>query len=343
MLRWGTFVSAGSAALLAIGSASAQGSGGIPAGTFGSGEAKSRPEQVDEDLIGTPRDVRTLPRAPTLPDLTHRAPELSIEHTVASVAPHGQTDPSVARLTSHLLHLDFEIPLITPTLYAGAEWGFAAARGPEAPKGAFVSGQPQLFARIVRSFGRERYSLGAGLGVAPPLFRYDDSPEATRLEKGATSSLVSIVRPWDLSTFLDRRLTARPWIDLRAAVGKLLVQARQGIDVGLRTQGACAENVVCDRAGDVQLVSLTTLYVGWQPRKEVALGVEAWEVYLLKTALSVSDRDRSALALSPSIRFFYRWLEPAVSVLFPVGQPLLNAVDSYYALRIDLRVWFGGR
>lgn len=335
-MRWGALIFAGIPLILAVGVAHAQ---GIPQGSFGSGEAKARPDNVDQDLLGTPRDVRTVPRAPTLPDLTHRAPELSIEHTVASIAPHGQTDPSVARLTSHLLHFDFELPLWTPHLYAGAEWGFAAARGPEAPKGAFVSGQPQLFARVVRSFSRERYSVGAGLGLSPPIFRYDDAAETTRLQKGATSSFISVVRPWDLSAFLDRRLTARPFIDVRAAVGRLVLQARQGVDVGLRTQGACTENVVCDKAGDVQLVSLTSVYLGWQPTREVALGLEAWEVYLVKTTLTVNDHDRNALALSPSVRFYYRFLEPAISVLFPLGQPLLNAVDSYFALRIDLRVW----
>jgi hypothetical protein len=91
------------------------------------------------------------------------------------------------------------------------------------------------------------------------------------------------------------------------------------------------------------LISTTALYVAWQPRREVALGIEAWQVYILSTRLSVADRDRSAFAVSPSVRFFYRWVEPAVSVLFPIGSPLFNTADSYIALRIDLRFWFGGK
>lgn len=323
--------------------AQAAGSGGVIAGQ--SGEVKSRPDFVEEDLVGTPRDVRTLPRAPTLPDLTHHAPELSTEHTIASVRARG----SDTRLTSHLFHFDAEVPLVVPNkdrsfgLYAGGQWGFAAARSPDASR--FVGGQPQLFARAVHTLGSgERYAVGAGLAVLPPIFQYDDRGEVARLEAATPASLVSVVRPWDLSSFLDRRVTVRPWIDVRVAGKRIVAQFRQALDTNLRTSAAsCSGNVVCDRAGDIQLVSITTFYLGWQPTREVALGVEAWEVYLLKTQFALADRDRSAFALSPSVRFFYRWVEPAVSVLFPVGKPLLGAAESYFAARIDLRIWFGGR
>lgn len=317
--------------------------GGIAPGTFGTGEAKSRPEHVEEDLVGTPRDIRTVPRAPTLPDLTHRAPELSYEHTAASVKPRttGPVDPTTARLTSHLFNFDFEVPL-TRWLYGGTTWGFSAARAAESEKASFVAGQPMIFARVVRSAFHEKYAIGAGLGFSPPVFSYGDDSEAARFEAGSASTLVSVVRPWDVSTFLDRRFTTRPWIDLRVAFRRFVLQARQGLDANLRSSGAaCGGNEVCERAGDLQLISTTTLYAAWQPRREVAIGIEAWQIYLLKTRSDVADDRRSALALSPSVRFYYRWVEPAVSLLFPVGPPLLGAADSYYALRFDLRMWFG--
>lgn len=329
--------------LLRSSTALAQGSGGIAAGSFGSGESRARADRVEEDLVGTPHDVRTLPRAPTLPDLTHRAPELSGEHTIASVTPR-LTPPSAnrERLTLHLLNLDYEMPIV-PWLYGGAEWGLAAARSPNAGGTQLIAGQPQLFARAVHSFARERYSVGAGLGLLPPVFTYDDKGDAERLESASASSLVAAVRPWDLSTFLDRRFTVRPWIDLRVSFRKFVVQLRQGLDVNYRTSAAPCTTGACDKSGDLQLLSATTVYVGWQPTREVAIGLEAWEVFLLKTRQSLADRDRSVLVLSPSIRFYYRWLEPAVSVLFPVGSPLMNAADGYFALRIDMRVWFGGK
>lgn len=340
-MRW--LSSAFSAAiLLATGHLLAQ---GIAPGSFGSGEGKARPEVVREDLIGTPRDIRTVPRAPTLPDLTHRAPELSTEQTIASVTPrvsNQPTDRDEARLTSHLFHFDYEMPIV-PWLYGGAEWGFAAARAPTASGTTFVPGQPQLFARAVHSFKHERYSVGAGLGVLPPVFAYDDKGDRERLEGAAASSLVSVVRPWDLSTFLDRRLTTRPWVDLRVAFRSVVVQLRQALDINYRTGVAPCGTGACDQSGDVALMSATTLYLGWQPTREVALGIEAWEVFLLKSRQAIADRDRSTLAVSPSVRFFYRWVEPAISVLFPIGSPLMNAADGYFALRLDVRVWFGGR
>jgi len=323
------------------GTARAQGSGGIPRTGFGTGDVKSRPDDVEEDLVGTPRDMRTSPRAPTLPDLTHRAPELSGEQTIASIKPRGSGE--LRRLTAHIFHFDFEAPL-GRGIYGGAEWAFAAARGPEDAGLKLVPGQPMLFGRAVHSFSRERYSVGAGLGVLPPVFSYDNRDEASRFEASSASTLVGVVRPWDISTFLDRRLTTRPWIDMRVQWRKVVVQARQGVDVNFRTGAAtCDAGSACDKSGDVQLLSISALYLGFQPTREVAVGVEAWQVYMLKTRLPVADRDRSTLALSPSVRFFYRWVEPAVSLLFPIGSPLLNTADSYFALRIDMRVWFGGR
>jgi hypothetical protein len=143
--------------------------------------------------------------------------------------------------------------------------------------------------------------------------------------------------------FFDRRVTARPWLDLRVGRHKFIVQLRQGLDVALRSgvpSGASANAAFAGKVGDIEMISITALYLGWQPTPEVAIGVEAWDVYLLKTQLPVSDRDRTVFALSPGFRMFYKWVEPGVSLLLPIGAPLLGAVDNYVALRIDLRVWF---
>lgn len=330
--------------LLTPGLARAQ--GGIPTGSFGSGEAKARPDHVEEDLVGTPSETRSVPRGTALPDLTHQAPELSFEHTIASVTPRvplAATDRTRQRYSAHLFHLDYEMPLLRH-VYAGAEWGFAAARSPAETGSAFIAGQPQLFARAVRSFARDRYSVGAGLGLLPPVFTYDDKPDSARLAESTASTLVATVRPWDLSTFLDRRFTARPWIDMRVTWRRFVLQLRQGLDVNYRTSAVgCTAGIECEKSGDMQLMSTTTLFVGWRPTRDLALGLEAWEVYLLKTHVPIADRDRSVFALSPSVRFYYRWVEPAVSMLFPIGSPLLNASDGYFALRIDVRVRFGSQ
>ncbi|MGZ3451884.1 MAG: hypothetical protein ACXWUG_07410 [Polyangiales bacterium] len=304
---------------------------------------KERPHHLEEDLIGTPRVIPVAPRAPTLPDLTHPEPEMEGEHTIASVAPKAGTlgPADHARLSAHLFHFETEVPLAR-FLYVGGAWAFAAARGATDDSVHVVPGQPEIFARVVRALEGESYDIGAGLAVLPPLARYDDLAASERLARSTAASLVSVVRPWDVSMFLDRRVTAKPWVDLRTKNRRLIAQFRQALDVGYRVSTTpCVAGTTCDEAGDLQVMAISTLYLGWQPTRELTIGVEAWEIYLLKTQLLVNDR--AALALSPSIRFYFRWVEPSVSVLLPLGPTLFNAADGYYALRLDMRVWFGGR
>jgi hypothetical protein len=316
----------------------AQGTSSAGGDIGGSANAPTRQVSEEHELTNLPKSVRISPRAPTLPDLTHTASELAGEHTIASVKPHEGE-----RLASHLFHFDFEIPLVERLLYVGGDYGFAAARSPEHTHARFVSGQPQVFGRVVWVEPKDKYALGAGLGVIAPIVTYDSKDDGARLSSGTASSLIGIVRPWDISSFLDRRVTLRPWIDLRVGRRRFVAQFRQGVDISMRTGVATQSNDatgVHDKVGDIELLSISTLYLGWQPSDVLAIGVEAWEIYLLKTALPITDRDRSVFAISPGLRFTYRWVEPGVSVLFPIGPPLLGAVDSYMALRIDLRVWF---
>jgi len=333
-MRRNTLLLALATALVAF-PARAQGAGEI------GGSANAPTRQVDEEheLTDLPKTVRVAPRAPTLPDLTHTAGEIAGEHTIASVEPKTGD-----RLTSHLFHFDFELPLKEKLLYVGADYGFAGARSPAHEKARFVSGQPQLFGRVVWVEPKDKYALGAGLGAIIPVITYDAKDDATRLSSGTASSLIGIVRPWDISSFLDRRVTLRPWVDVRIGRRKFVLQFRQAVDFAFRT-GVPTEssdpNGVQAKVGNIEMLSISTLYFGWQPSPTLTLGVEAWEIYLLKTALPVTDQQRSVFAVSPGMRFTYRWVEPGVSVLFPIGPPLLGAVESYMAMRIDLRVWFG--
>ncbi|GAC1364498.1 MAG: hypothetical protein NVSMB47_16090 [Polyangiales bacterium] len=335
--------------LLALASPSARAQGTGSGIGSGSGNVPARPAQLEKELTDLPADARVLPRGPTLPDLQHTASEASFEQTIASVRPKpgglgSGADTSDGNLTSHLFDFDVEIPVVRQALYVGGRYGFAAARSPTQHSAKFISGQPEVFARVAHAGAADKWAVGAGFGTIFPVVTYDALDDATRLQTATPASLVGIVRPWDLSSFLDRRVTLRPWIDLRVGRNKLLAQFRQGLDVAVRSgvasQGSAA-GAVPGRVGDIDLISVSTLYLGWQPTPELAIGVEAWEVYLLKTSLPISDQQRTAFALSPGFRFFYRWIEPGVSLLVPIGAPLLGAVDSYVALRVDLRVWFG--
>jgi hypothetical protein len=279
-----------------------------------------------------------LARGATLPDLTHGRPEMTAEQTIASARPHDEED----RLTSHLFHFDVEHPLIPRLLYVGADAGFALARAPAERRVSFVGSQPQLFGRIVHVEPHDKYALGAGLGIIAPIFKYDDRQDSERVALGTASSLVAVVRPWDMSQYLDRRLTLRPWIDLRIGRKTVVLQFRQGMDVSIRTAvppGSPADGSDPAKVGDVELLSISTFYLGFRPARQVTFGIEAWEVYLLKTKLPVVDRDRTVFAISPGARFLSRWVEPGVSLLVPFGPPLLGAVETYVALRVDLRIW----
>jgi hypothetical protein len=312
------------------------------------GSAPARTTTNEKELTDLPEDARVLPRGPTIPDLQHTAAEASLEQTIASVKPKagggvGGVPTDDAALTSHLFEADFEIPVVRQTVYVGGQYAFAAARSPAQHEARFVSGQPEIFGRIAHGGPDESWAIGAGLGFMAPLVTYDDLDDAKRVQTATTSALVGIVRPWDLSMFFDRRVTARPWLDLRVGRHKFIVQLRQGLDVAMRSgvpSGASANAAFAGKVGDIEMISITALYIGWQPTPELALGVEAWDVYLLKTQLPVGDRDRTVFALSPGFRMFYKWVEPGVSLLLPIGAPLLGAVDNYVALRIDLRVWF---
>ncbi len=328
------------------------GTGGTATGVgtspgFGPGETARTAQTVEDDLVAVPRGVRTAARPTTLPDPVHDGADLSLEHAIASLSPKGGGED---RLTANLFHLDAEARIVG-RFYVGAAWGFAASREPRVdadangrPDGAhteIVLQQPLLFARIAKGFARDRYVVGAGFGVVPPLFTHDDVDDRARIDAATASSLASVVRPWDVSTFLDRRLTLRPWIDVRAESRRLVFQLRQAFDGTFGTGSATCTSGECPSG--MGLLSITTLFLGWKPTREVALGLEAWEVYLLRTQYAVDARDRSAFALSPGVRFFYRWVEPSVSLLLPVGPPLLGASDSYFGLRVNVRVWLTGR
>jgi hypothetical protein len=296
-------------------------------------------------------DLRLLSRGPTLPDLTHAAAEGSFEQVTASVIPKGGGEP----LGSHVFHGDVELP-IAPWLFLGGSYGAAVARAASSdPTGAggasalggkseahFVSAQPEAWARVVHQGLGASYTLGAGLGVVPPLVTYGGLDDEQRLAQATASSLVGILRPWDVPLFLDRRLTLRPWIDLRTTRKHLVAQFRGRMDFSLRTSRplGLTDDQTRARVGELDLFASAALYLGWRPTREVTLGLEAWEVYLLKTPLPLADRDRVTFALSPSVRLHFRWVEPAVSVLLPLGRPLFGVADSYVAVRVDVRVWF---
>jgi hypothetical protein len=336
----GAALGAGLCALVSATSARAQ------ASARGDASVEAREDPIAErDRAAPARDPRALPRSPSLPDLSHPAAEGTFEQATAALTPKGGGEP----VTAHLFQADVEVP-IGGIVYVGGKYGVAAARAPASDGVRVISSQPELYARVVSLGLGRHYTLGAGLGIVPPLFDNGDALDrASTLAPATAAALAGIVRPWDVPLYLDRHLTMRPWIDMRTSRRHLVAQFRGMLDFALRTRGpssgtataTATATAIGGAAGDLDMFGTAWLYLGWRPTPELSLGLEAWETYLLKTERPIADRDRITFALSPSVRWSFRWVEPAVSVLVPLGQPLFDTADRYVTLRVDVRVWFG--
>ena len=62
-------------------------------------------------------------------------------------------------------------------------------------------------------------------------------------------------------------------------------------------------------------------------------------MYLIQAPLRKDDGS-AAYAVSPSIRFMTRVLQPAVSILVPIDRTLSGAVDEFWAIRLSVQAVF---
>jgi hypothetical protein len=170
-----------------------------------------------------------------------------------------------------------------------------------------VAGNPEIWGRTLWA-SKAGLAYGGGLGAVLPVFRRG-AAEAT----GAQT--VAVVRPWDNADFVNSDFILRPFFDVRAIDGPVILQLRQGID--------------WDYASGA-LTSRTTFYIGYRPIEAIGIGLEAWEVYLIQ-APQPADDGRAAYAVSASVRLMTRVLTPAVSILAPIDRPLYDAVESFKA------------
>src|SRR5262249_39535119 len=159
------------------------------------------------------------------------------------------------------------------------------------------------------------FAYGGGLGVVLSAVRPGQSGnQGAEAKRGG--------RPPGYVGVTNQDIVLRPLLAVRDNRGKGVFQLRQRID-WIRS--------------DASLTSRTTFYIGYRPAEQFGLGLEAWEVYLVRAADSKND-GRAAYAVSPSLRLMTRVLQPAISVLLPIDRPLFDAVDSFWALRLSLGV-----
>ncbi len=81
---------------------------------------------------------------------------------------------------------------------------------------------------------------------------------------------------------------------------------------------------------------MTAAYVGYRVARPLGLGIEAFEVYFLDS--SVPDDHRASFAVSPNVRLMIPYVQPAVSFVTSLGDPLFANYDAWWAVRLAATV-----
>jgi hypothetical protein len=268
---------------------------------------------------------------PSLVDLTHRGLWYGLETTFASIKPHDTSAGPQPRFFAWSTRAEGEWSLRPRRWYVGLAHSLGYGRPAQGDAGALLVGYPEVWTRAVWS-SRSGLAYGGGLSAVLPIFqRAPDSNEARVAES------VRVVRPWDFAPFAENTFSIQPYLDARIIDGNVTFQLRQGFVL----QGLVAEA----RLPDLNVVSRTTLYLGYQPTHAVALGLEFQEVYFISTDFDSAcrarqvvcdDSMRAVFAVSPSIRLLTRAFQPSLSAMIPFDRTLFDSVQSYWAIRLGL-------
>lgn len=268
---------------------------------------------------------------PSLIDVTHRGFWYGLETTFASLKPHDAVTGPQARSFVWTSRLEGEWAVVGRRWYVGLAESMGYGQPPGGKDGAVVVGYPEIWARAVWAT-RSGLAYGGGLSLVAPIFKR--SPDST----GALASeAMRVVRPWDFTPFAENTFSVQPYLDARVIDGRVTFQLRQGFVL----QGLVAQA----RLPDFNVVSRTTLFLGYQPATTFSLGLELQEVYFISADFQAlcqtrrtacDDSLRAAFAVSPSIRLLTRAFQPSLSAMVPFDRTLFDSVRSYWAVRIGL-------
>lgn len=272
---------------------------------------------------------------PSLIDLTHRGAWYGLENTFASIKPHSDAlGREQARSFAWSSRLEGEWSLSARRWYLGLSHslGYGHPTTESTAGGTMLVGYPEIWTRAVWA-SRSGLAYGGGLSAVIPVFkRAPESAEALAADS------VRVVRPWDFAPFAENTFSLQPYLDARVIDGRVTFQLRQGFVL----QGLVAEA----RLPDLNVVSRTTLYLGYQPSEQFALGLELQEVYFISADLTAicrvratttcDDSLRAVFAVSPSVRLLTRAFQPSLSALFPFDHTLFDGARSYWGLRLGL-------
>jgi hypothetical protein len=278
-------------------------------------------------LFDDPYDLPRAPRPPTLPELTHRDIEGTLESTFGVLTPAA----SGANVVTYVQRIGLEYPVTARRWFAGASYEFAGGEPPGGGTAKVVGGNVELSGRTVWAT-RTGLAFGGGLAITIPTASFTRCPgsigcpvvgspgDAARIADAA-----STLRPWDLPLFQEGFLTLRPFFDVRDVDGPFVIQFREGIDVAFDTTNLPT----------FRIAAVSAVYVGYS-LPLVGLGIEAFEYYFLDWP--VPDDKRALFVISPSVRLMTPYIQPAFSFMTSAGTPFGGETDRFWGLRLAVTV-----
>lgn len=261
----------------------------------------------------------------TLPQLTHRFAEITLESTLALVT-FAAVDRAQSSSTVRVDRLAAEIPLGSRVWFAGVGYGLATGHLADGSPHV-VSGNPELWARGVWT-SAPGLSFGGGLATVIPVGGYDERVGDSVAEAAVT------VRGWERASFDPYTFTLRPFLDVRDVTGIFTLQYRQALEVAVD-----ARDVTSSR-----FAAVGTLYVGIRVSSLLTFGGELIEHYRLDPNLD--DGARAYFSVGGLIRVTTRYYQPSLGLMTNIGSPL-NALarvgapldstpESFVGLRLGL-------
>jgi hypothetical protein len=274
------------------------------------------------DPFEDPYDLPEAPRPPTLPELTHKDVEGTLESTVGGVYPKPESAPGWTKgAATFVQRANLEVPIGLRRWFAGAT--YETVLGADPPFGGatrFVGGNFEAYGRTVWAT-RTGLSFGGGLGMMFPFSSFDDGSPAQRIAVAGAA-----VRPWDFQFFEKDAVTARPFFDARILDGRFVVQFREGLDWSF----------VSGSATRSKLSAITALYIGYRFGSILGAGLEAFELYFVEG--QATDAARAFFAVSPSLRLMTPLIQPCFSLVSSLGDPLYPGAERTIAGRVALTV-----
>ncbi len=258
-----------------------------------------------------PYVVPPTPRPPTLPELTHRDAEGTLEATAGAILPNT----GGALTHAYVQRLALEVPVGSMRRwYIDANYEFAAADGRA------VSGNLELGGRTLWATPTG-LAFGGGVDLIVPTALFGQNGPAAKSALDAAS-----LRPWDVAFFVPGAVGGRPFVDVRAIDGRFVIQFRQALDLLTTTTSP----------GSSFIYATLGVYIGFWATHAIAAGFEAFESYAIAVPdfLKINDAERAAVVISPNVRLVLPWVEPAISVFTNVGTPLQGASERIWGFRL---------